>query len=147
MKVRVLAVIGIMAMMMSFWSCQKKEEAVSLGPIKVGVILPLTGKHAKFGEIGVASEDFAAPRVLIVGEAMLLDNFGCDYRITAHTALSTVSTRRESKRKRPSPFPMIGSASRSGWGMRPKTFFFPFMMPAMARAEPLTLKVGSFSGH
>ncbi|HDO21654.1 MAG TPA: ABC transporter substrate-binding protein [Nitrospirae bacterium] len=43
--------------------CQKAKEQASKEPIKVGVILPLTGKHAKFGEIEKKSFQMAVEEI------------------------------------------------------------------------------------
>lgn len=63
MKTKVLIVFMSLVMLVSFGACQKKEEGVSKEPIKVGVILPLTGKHAKFGEIEKQSFDMAVDEI------------------------------------------------------------------------------------
>lgn len=51
----------VVAIALSLGACAKKEDVSK--PIKVGVILPLTGKHAKFGEIEKQSFEMAAEEI------------------------------------------------------------------------------------
>jgi branched-chain amino acid transport system substrate-binding protein len=57
LKTRVFAVILSIIMLVALGACQKKE------PIKVGIILPLTGKYARFGEIEKQSFQMAAEEI------------------------------------------------------------------------------------
>jgi branched-chain amino acid transport system substrate-binding protein len=66
MKNRIVAVCLAIGVLVVFGACQK-EQAVSQEPIKVGVILPLTGKHAKFGEIEKQSFDMALEEINAAG--------------------------------------------------------------------------------
>jgi branched-chain amino acid transport system substrate-binding protein len=66
MKTRFFAVILSLVMLVASGACRKKQ-AVSKEPIKVGIVLPLTGKHARFGEIEKQSFEMAAEEINAAG--------------------------------------------------------------------------------
>jgi len=60
---RFVVLAAAAALVLAFGACTKKESAKTAEPIKIGVILPLTGKHAKFGEIEKQSFEMAAEEI------------------------------------------------------------------------------------
>ncbi len=58
---RIIVFVVALTVLFAFGAYKKAQEAK--GPIKVGVILPLTGKHAKFGEIEKQSFEMAAEEI------------------------------------------------------------------------------------
>lgn len=76
MKRGIIVLIAITALLFAFAACSKQgdapkgdaaKQAESKEPIKVGVILPLTGKHAKFGEIEKQSFEMAVEEINAAG--------------------------------------------------------------------------------
>ena len=72
MKKLFVCMVMLLSVSLLFMGCQKapdtakkdgKEVAQSGEPIKVGVLLPLTGKHAKFGEIEKQSFEMAVDEI------------------------------------------------------------------------------------
>lgn len=59
---RLLILLVSITLVSAFGACKKAKEQAK-GPIKVGVILPLTGKHAKFGEIEKQSFEMASEEI------------------------------------------------------------------------------------
>jgi len=56
--------IMVVVLLFAFGGCKKKtDEAAKKEPIKVGIILPLTGKQAKFGEIEKQSFEMAIEEI------------------------------------------------------------------------------------
>ncbi|GBD99635.1 leucine-, isoleucine-, valine-, threonine-, and alanine-binding protein precursor [bacterium BMS3Abin07] len=60
---RLFVIFAALSFLMFLGGCQKAKEQASKEPIKVGVILPLTGKHAKFGEIEKKSFQMAVEEI------------------------------------------------------------------------------------
>ncbi len=60
---RLLVFFVAVMLLVSFGACKKAPEKAAKEPIKVGVILPLTGKYAKFGEIERQSFEMAAEEI------------------------------------------------------------------------------------
>jgi branched-chain amino acid transport system substrate-binding protein len=72
-----LFVLVVAAMLLvSFSACKKAPEKAAKEPIKVGVVLPLTGKHAKFGEIERQSFEMAAEEINAKLELLIEDTQG-----------------------------------------------------------------------
>ncbi len=64
MRIRTFLIVVLSAaLVFSFFSCGKKET----GPIKIGVLLPLTGPQAKFGEMEKNSFELAREKINTAG--------------------------------------------------------------------------------
>src|SRR5579871_243760 len=99
----------------------------------VGAMLaPHHRENSKLDEIGLSVKQALDASIFLCGKPVLTHDLRRDLGRVLHESVST----RLANSAFPSVPPRSGSITRSGWGIRPRTFRFSLIIPAILRAEP-----------